>query len=333
MVEGEPGIDTALVDGHRVRRARELRGLTQAELAHRSGAFTPAALSQIERGHTKPSRPTLAAICNATGMPANYFAARADTEEPPGFFRGLRSMPARTRKSHLPRASALRDLVNAISQLVRLPEVTVPRYDLADFGSIDAVADQLRQEWELPPGPVDSVIRSMERHGCIMVRQDGFEDSVDAYSVRYPDHCIVVLGRTKGVATRSRFDAAHELAHLLLHSDDDAGSSVAEKQAQAFASAFLMPRRDIESELPHVADFDRLLQLKNRWRVSMQALLYRSRALGVMPEHRVHPGDEADLCSRLAQERTRRSVRGFARGADLARARWRTPPVDGHLDR
>ena len=82
----------------------------------------------------------------------------------------------------------------------------------------------------------------------------------------------------------SRFDAAHELADLLLHNDDDAGSSVAEKQAQAFASAFLMPRQDIENELPHIADFDRLLQLKNLWRVSMQALLYRSRSLGVMPE-------------------------------------------------
>ncbi len=184
----------------------------------------------------------------------------------------------------MPAPSLLRDLVQAISEFVRLPELSVPRYDLSDFGSIEAVADHVRQEWELPPGPVDSVIRSLERHGCIVVRQGGFEDSIDAYSVRYPDHCIVVLGRTKGVATRSRFDAAHELAHLLLHNDDDAGSSVAEKQAQAFASAFLMPRQDIENELPHFADFDRLLQLKNLWRVSMQALLYRSRSLGVMPE-------------------------------------------------
>lgn len=45
-----------------------------------------------------------------------------------------------------------------------------------------------------------------------------------------------------------------------------------------------MPRKDIEAELPSTVDFDRLLELKGRWRVSMQALLYRSRALGVMPE-------------------------------------------------
>ena len=278
------GLDVSLVDGQRVRRARELRQLSQSELAAMAGTFTPAALSQIERGHSRPTRATLSAIAAATGMPPAHFLSRPGDTAPRAFFRGLRSMPSRTRKAHLAHVAMLHELVRALARHVRLPEVDVPRLELADFGSIDEVARLVRGMWRLPAGPIDSVVRELERHGCVVVRQDGFEHSVDAYSVRFPDHCIVVLGTSKGVTTRSRFDASHELAHLVLHGDDDVGSSAAEKQAQAFASAFLMPREDIEDELPRSIDFDHLLHLKLKWRVSMQALLYRSRSIGVLPE-------------------------------------------------
>jgi Zn-dependent peptidase ImmA (M78 family) len=69
-----------------------------------------------------------------------------------------------------------------------------------------------------------------------------------------------------------------------MHGDEDCGSKVVETQANWFAAAFLMPANEIRDELPSVADWDRLRELKRRWSVSLAALLLRARALDVMQE-------------------------------------------------
>jgi len=81
---------------------------------------------------------------------------------------------------------------------------------------------------------------------------------------------------------RSRFDAAHELGHLVMHGDQIWGLPEIEKQAHAFAAAFLVPEADIKKELPDTVDWQALFQLKQRWQVSLAALLMRAKTLGCM---------------------------------------------------
>jgi len=54
-----------------------------------------------------------------------------------------------------------------------------------------------------------------------------------------------VLASDKGDAAVSRFDAAHELGHLIMHHDAEPGDLYMERQADAFAAAFLMPAETI----------------------------------------------------------------------------------------
>ncbi len=105
---------------------------------------------------------------------------------------------------------------------------------------------------------------------------------VDAFSLPFPDRPVVVLCSDKGDRARSRFDAAHELGHLVMHGNSIWGVKEVEAQAHAFAAAFLMPRRDIESELPERADWGRFFDLKRRWQVSVAALVRRAVVLGRM---------------------------------------------------
>ena len=51
-------------------------------------------------------------------------------------------------------------------------------------------------------------------------------------------------------AERSRFDAAHELAHLILHKHGAPNGQEAEKQADTFAGSFLMPRASVLASAP-----------------------------------------------------------------------------------
>lgn len=101
--------------------------------------------------------------------------------------------------------------------------------------------------------------------------------------MNFADHPIAVLSTDKDKWNRSRFNAAHQLGHLVMH-DDAAGVPEAERQANEFAAAFLMPERDVRRELPVRPDWRALSEMKARWGVSMAALLMRARTLGVMSE-------------------------------------------------
>jgi hypothetical protein len=85
-------------------------------------------------------------------------------------------------------------------------------------------------------------------------------------------------------------DAAHELAHLLLHHDAEPGSHILERQATTFASQFLAPTSHLRDELPGRLDFDRLHELERRWGMSLKALIYRGHAMGVYRDHTYRRG-------------------------------------------
>jgi len=93
-----------------------------------------------------------------------------------------------------------------------------------------------------------------------------------------------VLGADKGHRDRSRFDAVHELAHLVLHRHLEPGDVALERQAHAFSAAFLMPASDIAHRLPAKVDSGVLIYLKREWQVSIAALLMRAKTVGSMSD-------------------------------------------------
>jgi Zn-dependent peptidase ImmA (M78 family)/transcriptional regulator with XRE-family HTH domain len=283
-----------LVSADRLRLARELAGLTQRQVVDETGgAFTPAALSQLEKGHSRPSPATLAALAAALDCPVEFFVGRPGDASPDGFFRSLRSTSARARRQQLALTRVLHDFVTALEEYVRLPEADVPTarhcLDGPGDGSASAAeeaAEAVRRYWGLGDGPIPNVIRELERHGIVVVRAQVLHREIDAFSVHFPGRPIAVLGTDKAVTARSRFDAAHELGHFVMHGDLEPGPKSIETQAHQFAAAFLMPRGGIEDELPAGADWAQLAELKVKWRVSMAALLKRAHTLGAMSPHR-----------------------------------------------
>lgn len=99
---------------------------------------------------------------------------------------------------------------------------------------------------------------------------------------------FVFLGQIKQSRSRSRFDLAHELGHLVLHqhysTDDLLEKEVLkriESEANAFASAFLMPRDEILRDLQDVS-LPALERLKPKWGTSIGAMVHRAKDLGLI---------------------------------------------------
>lgn len=293
---GEPALTTeeagrvlVALDRTRLQSGRELRGISQAALA-REAAVTAAAISQFENGHARPSATTLDRVASALDLPLAYFVRRPGTraETPTAFFRSLRSTNSTDRRRAVALAGLVHDLVVALEQHVALPPKNIPQPSGArDDAGIEAAAADARAHMGVGAhGPVQNVAETLERNGIVTSRFRVDADTMDAFSVPYPDRPVVVLGSDKGFRDRSRFDAAHELGHLVLqHGPEEAGTRTAEAQAHRFAAAFLMPADAIADQLPQRADWERLLALKRAWQVSIAALLKRAQTLGVMNDH------------------------------------------------
>jgi Zn-dependent peptidase ImmA (M78 family) len=139
----------------------------------------------------------------------------------------------------------------------------------------------------MPPGPAGHLIRLLESHGVLVVFGPERAASVDAYSCDGWPRPVVVLNPVTRDYYRQRFDVAHELGHLVMHSGSEPGGQVAEEQANLFAAELLMPASVIRPQLPDSmgpAAWHALAQLKEHWGVSIQALLYRARQLGRLPD-------------------------------------------------
>ncbi len=279
-------MSTQAFERTRLRTARELAGLTQAQLAREAG-LTPAAISQFESGAARPSPESVGTLAEILAVPPAFFH-EAMTESHEGFFRSLRRTSVVDRRRARAIAHVAHDLAVRASAAQRfcasdVPVIPVSGLDVPAAG-IEQTAARVRSLWELPSGPVGNVVELLEAHGVAVIRLPLDSADVDAFSLPFADHPVVVLGTDKDDRARSRFDAAHELAHLVLHGEQIWGVKEVETQAHQFAAAFLMPAEDIYDQLPTTVEWPTLFELKRRWQVSLAALLMRARTLGRMSE-------------------------------------------------
>lgn len=293
----------AAFDPDRLRLARDLRALTQTEIAARSDeAFTPAAVSQWENGHNRPSTDALEILASVLEVPVEFFERTSrETATTGAWFRSKRSTTVGARRQAAARIALVREFVRSIEEHVDLPPFALPHIELpapientaptrernSYRVSIEAAADRLRTGLGLPSGPIENVVRVLERHGVIVVRMTRVDPRIDAFSMPFEGRPIVVLGDDKGDAWRSRLDACHEAVHLVGHGTPREGSKALEAQAMDLGAAILMPVADIKPELSvQRLDLTRLVELKLRWGASIAALLRRALVLDVITPDR-----------------------------------------------
>ena len=142
-------------------------------------------------------------------------------------------------------------------------------------------------------GPCTDVVALLERIGVVVGTIEMGTSKLDglcswAASDGRPH---VLLATDKMCFPRRQMDAAHELAHAILHRDvteDELKKNIKAIEAQAFrlASAFLLPSTTYPHEVrqPSLAA---LLSLKERWRVSIKAQIRRLADLEIIPENHV----------------------------------------------
>ena len=260
--------------------ARLRRKLTKKELAERA-RLSHKTIIRYESSGTEPTAENLAVLARVLGFPESFFLG-TDVDEVPAeavSFRSLKALLVRDRDSALAASTFAFMLNDWISERYALPEA-----DLLSFKEDvdpESAARLLRQKWALGERRVSNMLHLLESKGIRFFSLNEDTRALDAFSMWRRDIPFVFLN-TKMTSERSRFDAAHELGHLVLHRHGGPqGGRVAEEQANAFASAFLMPRADVIAKLPRIRFLSEIVQAKKYWGVSVAALNHRLHKIGV----------------------------------------------------
>lgn len=273
---------TRLFSPSRLTLARKRRGLTMSRLADAIGV-EPRSISAYEKGEFSPDTDRLVAISRALRFPVGFFEGPELDEPSPdnASFRALSRMTAAKRDCALG-AGAVALMVNSwLEDRFQLPKAGLP--DLGRGAPPEVAAESLRRLWGLGELPVKNMIHLLESKGIRVFSLAIDAVEVDAFSMWRGDTPFVFLN-TKKSSEHSRFDAAHELGHLVMHRHGAPQGQVAEREANAFSSAFLMPQGSVLAHAPRMATIDNLIRLKKMWTVSLAALAYRLHALGCLTD-------------------------------------------------
>lgn len=189
----------------------------------------------------------------------------------------------------------LEEVSSQLEEFVDYPAVNLPSYEFKRLSeitdcAIEEAAEACRKLWNLGDAPVGDSLLLLENAGTVVALEETGIAKIEGLSAwSASGRPLVLLCADKGNAFRSRFDAAHELGHLVLHryieaTGDAASHKMMEAQAHRFAGAFLLPARGFVSEVSTPVSLQALVFLKQRWGVSVAAMIMRLKALGVISE-------------------------------------------------
>ena len=266
----------------RLSWARRRRGMTKTRLAAAVGVDLRS-VSAYETGEFSPDPERLDRIACVLKFPGGFFLGD-DLDQPAvdtASFRSLSKMTARQRDTALGSGAIALLLNEWIETRFTLPEPDIP--DLGRDASPEGAAEAVRRAWGLGELPVKNMVHVLEAKGVRVYSLALDAVEVDAFSM-WREHRPFVFLNTLKSGEHGRFDAAHELGHLVLHRHAAPSGQQAEQDANFFASAFLMPAASVRAHAPRFATIDQLIRLKKIWNVSLAAMTYRLHKLGLLSD-------------------------------------------------
>ncbi|MFC1409800.1 helix-turn-helix domain-containing protein [Streptacidiphilus sp. N1-12] len=272
-----------MLTSSRLVLARKRRRMTLARLSQKSG-ISVRSLTAFENGHKAASSDTIKLLAEALEIPTSFLCAD-DMEEIPVdaiSFRALSKMSALDRDAARGAGRIAIEINSWIEKRFDLPMADVPTLPRC---RPEEAAERVRGLWGLGEAPITNMVHLLESHGVRVFSLASDCSGVDAFSFRWERlKPFIILNLAKS-GERGRFDAAHELGHLVLHSEHRIPHGPeAEQEAQQFASAFLMPRAGLLAQMLYNADTKRVLSAKLRWKVAAVALAYRLRDMSLISD-------------------------------------------------
>ncbi len=266
------------INSETLELARQLRQLTQKEVAEMMN-LSQGLLSKAEHGIQELDMPTLERLASCYKVPLDFFYQELDPSPVSHYYYRKRVTSNKVLDSFTALVQIFKMFLEDLLSPIELPDFDIPTISPSDEVSPTEIANRTRYFLGLYKGPVPNLTTLLENHGIIIVKLDFGTDKLDGLSTYNHKGRRIIFLNSQMPNDRLRFSLAHELGHTIMHSENlPTPDRDVEKEANEFASQFLMPFEEIESMLYNVTLYD-LSLLKKKWKVSIKALLYRAKTL------------------------------------------------------
>lgn len=297
--------------GERLKNARLFRGKTLTELSVITG-ISKQSLSLYENNHNKPDYEKSGIIASALRFPYEFFLQEDEckTTTEVTYFRSLASATKMSRTTQSLKLEFVAKMYEVLLEYIDFPALNLPNVDFTgndnEFDDvenekmvfeIEQIATSVREHWGLGDAPIQNLQLILEKNGIIVTGFDTNEDKIDAFSQRTilnnGEVFFICVDQGSKPEGRIRFDMAHELGHIILHPWSESLELVIkeefkmrERQANIFASAFLLPRNSFGNDVQaYPTDLKYYQWLKKKWKSSIQSMAYRSNQLGIVSDN------------------------------------------------
>lgn len=276
-----------MINGHRIKQARELCGFNQKELARRTGLSQPT-IAQFELGLREPTEETLKVLAFQLGFRPGFFRDPDAPDFPLGSHLLYRTRTGLTKTEKVRAHRFAETVFQAIERLRKSLDLIKPTIPQVREESAQAARITRAALGQRPDTPIGNLVRIAEHAGVFVIPVPLNIEDPDAFStwagLESATPVIALLSGRPG--DRVRMTVAHELGHLVLHRPLRITVKEAEREAYEFAAELLMPAQAILPELHETDSIEDYARLKTRWRVAIQALIRRAHDLGVISDNR-----------------------------------------------
>ncbi len=270
-----------------IQVARFSRGLTQEELAERTG-LQQAVIHRLETQKVYPGDSYISKIAEATRYPITFFDEDINVLPPyPIYYRRRKNVSNTILQQVEYGLFVKKHIVKRLLEAVDLPKKLIYKRVGPKVTPQD-IAQYVRLKWGIPRGPIDNLMRRLEAAGILVLLIDTDVEEIDGLILPDEDDLPVICINKRLSPDRMRFTLAHELGHLVMHTDDyfPSGEDDYDKEADSFAQEFLMPTADISSHLSKKLPISQLGALKGYWKVSMAAIIRKAYDCGAIDKAR-----------------------------------------------
>lgn len=261
-----------------IKIARESKGLTQKDLSIALNVHQ-GYLSKIEKGLIDISIDFINDLSSNLKIPRSFFYKETQKSPINSIYYRKRASLSQKKISIL--EANIERIRIAIDEM--LDDLSITEYNLFSLEPIDNeitpedIARKARVIMKVEPGPIENLILVIEKCGIIVCEIDG-ENEFSGKSILTDKGQPIILINKNMPNDRKRYTLAHELGHMIMHLDfpySDKTEKEIEKEANIFASEFLVPIREIRQELLNLR-YNHLDTLKMYWKVSKASIIYKA---------------------------------------------------------